>query len=114
MHTPPLPLDVYTLCSGILEYSHDPNLDSSINRRAKTMKETIHIQSIGIDLWGGGPVNLFVNLTADTLNLHRLIFFMKNFDIACSCCLHCFGEVTFKPDVMTSGKTYKFNALESR
>lgn len=63
-HTP-FPFDVYTQCA--LEYSHDPNLASSMNRRAKTMKETIHIQSIGIDLWGGGPVNVFVNVTADTL-----------------------------------------------
>lgn len=41
--TPPSPLracDMYTWCA--LECSHDPNLDSSTNRRANTMNEAYY------------------------------------------------------------------------
>lgn len=48
-----------------------------------------------------------VNVNADTLNLHRLIFLVKYHYIACFHCLHCFRECNFQtldmPDVMTSG-----------
>lgn len=68
---------------------------------------------------------IIVNINADTFNLHRLKFSMKNPNIACSYCLHCFREgniqtldrhvpkvpITSEIDQQTSGMVPASNSM---
>lgn len=45
--------------------------------------------------------SLTVNVITDTINMHQLIFFIKNLDVAFSHYLHCFAEGNFHTLDMT-------------